>query len=807
MCQSRYVEINVAADLSNEGHFKQAQSLLESSLRDSISANGPMHRKTICLERNIASILIEQGQVAKAEEICHKAVSSIEQLSPAAAAEGGAEAHLAVQLEVACFKAILANIHLEKRQYVEAEACYREAIRRQEELLGLRAGQMAPRDDLLGCYAHLGRALLGLERFDESERVLRATLEQYTGISAAAAAEVTVAGLGDTKAGKQTADEDAVVPLSLSAYSSAAPVSAAEAQEQLLQKWDAVDSLATIATLRCMDALATCLMLRGYSEGSDEATRLEAAQLFRRIQRAYSRNRKFGPDHRLTLRAGANLGCFLESLGEDYLTEAEETLTLTLERQRASVGPHHPDTLITMSYLGELYDNYGFTEEALRLWQDSVQAHVAVYGDTHVDTVRAKQHLAGLLVTGNDYEEANRLMAEVTAYRAHELGEAHYDTFSARKALAETWYGLQQFAEAEEQYKLCLQTLSALRMAADAGREDHDLMFDTLTLKGSMGLLYMSMSTAAGVGQGSMADDAAGTAVMVSRPGGPAAAASALKREYETKAYSLLKESCDGLRRGLGEDDLHYLRALGNLATYHLTVSDHDPALGGPAAGVVEAVDVSKLERGSAGGARAGVGSGGHVQGNLRLAEEMLRTVIEGMTVQLGPQHDYTIGYSSNLAMLLFNEQRAFAEAAELFRNVCEVFAKKYSYKHAKTLTVLYPLSICLAYSGQIDEATHCAVVYCEHCKELYGEQSQELTAGLAILDQLRNYKITPSKDRSPDLTDVYGTNDVAEDVRRRADSDDLPVVPGDDEYDFDAEEDYDYDAGADIDDNHRPGK
>lgn len=759
LCQSRYVEINVAADLSYEGHFKQAQSLLESSLRDSISTNGAMHRKTICLERNIASLLIEQGKMAKAEEICHKAVDSIAKLTASQLGDDVPEDHQAIQLEVAGFKAILGNIHLENRQYTEAETAYRTAISTQEDLLGLQPGQMAPNGDLLTCYAHLGRALMGLERFAESEKILRATLDQYTRTAGGA--------------------NDAVVPLALSAHSPAAAVTDEE-------KWDAVDSQATISALRCMDALATCLMLRGYSDGSDDATRSEAASLFRRIHRAYQRNRKYGEDHRLTLRAAANLGTFLESLGEDHLTEAEEMLTHTLERQRATVGPHHPDTLITMSYLGELYDNYGFTEEALRLWQDSVAAHVAVFGDDHVDTVRAKQHLAGLLVTASDYSEANRLMAEVVSFRTRVLGDAHYDTFSARKALAETWYGLQQFEEAETEYNACLQSLAALRMTTDAGA-DQDLMFDTLTLKGSLGLLYMSMSTAAGTGQtaGAVASVTAGTAVVSSAPGGPAAAAAAAKRAYETKAYALLKESCDGLRRGLGEQDLHYLRALGNLATYHLTVSDHDPATGAPT-DEVRAVDVSQLMPAGPG---AGAAQGGqtHVQGNLRLAEEMLRVVIEGMTAQLGPHHDYTIGYSSNLAMLLFNEQRAFAEAAGLFRNVCEMFSRKFGYGHAKTLTVLYPLSICLAYSGQIDEATHCAVLYCEHCKQLYGEQSAELTAGLAILDQLRNYKITPSKDRSPDLQDVYATNDVQEDVQRRPDTDDLPSEDddGDDDGQF----------------------
>lgn len=67
-----------------------------------------------------------------------------------------------------------------------------------------------------------------------------------------------------------------------------------------------------VETLRCMDALATCLMLRSDYPDNEEGKRLaeryhkEAEQLFRAIYNTHCRIR--GPAHRLSLRAAANLG-------------------------------------------------------------------------------------------------------------------------------------------------------------------------------------------------------------------------------------------------------------------------------------------------------------------------------------------------------------------------------------------------------------------------------------------------------------------------------------------------------------------
>ena len=406
------------------------------------------------------------------------------------------------------------------------------------------------------------------------------------------------------------------------------------------------------------------------------------------------------------------------------------------------VGTHHPDTLITMSYVGELYDNYNFTEEARRVWRDSLEAHIAVYGHEHVDTVRNKHHLAGLLINSLEYAEANRLLNEVLVSRRALLGNTHMDTVGARKALAESYFGLQEYAAAERPY---LESLDNLREI----HGDAPLQYDTLLIKGSLGLLYLSMEGEGDAGR---------------------------KREYERLAFRYFNDSCNGFRELYGEQDIHYLRALGNLATYYLsTASSSTPGSGPTAAGKEPSMDINSPER-------RGVPVSPE-KSPLVLAEGMFRTVIRGVSEILGPTHDYTIGYKSNLAMLFFNEQRNFKEAAVLFGEVLDVFVKKYGFRDVKTLTVLYPLCICYAYSGQIDVATQSAIVYCEHSRELFGESSKELQAGVAILDQLRNYRITPSRDKSPELREIYATDDGDVDINQfDSREDELPSETYDDD-------------------------
>lgn len=678
-----FLETKLAGELSQEGKFTEALSLLEHSLAESFKVNGSLHIKTVTIERSIATLLVEMGNVLKADEVCKKAIDSITSLLVTSETPND----ISINLEILQFKSIITDIMLERRQYSEGEKLIKDIMLDYQEITNKSGVALSVDESYLGFVSNLGRIQIGLGKFDECQALLRTNLENYRALDASNRSAVN-----------------------------------------------------SVGTMKCMDALATCLLLHSQSEKDQQ----DAEELFRSIYDTYGKSK--GPKHRLTLRAAANLGTFLESMGDNRFDEAQELLSRTLEDQKEFMGVHHPDTLITMSYLGELYDNRNFQEEALELWKESMDSHISAYGHSHVDTIRSKAHYAGLLVNMGDYQGAKGLYEQVYASRKNILGNLHPDTLLGLKLLAETHYGLGELESSLNYYTQCLDGLR--KLYPDSG----EVQYDILLVKGSMGLLSLSLATA--VNHSTELSDADKRMK---------------QKEYEVTAFKFFQESCDGFETLHGTHDIHYLRALGNLATYYLTTAA--PVLAGnipladPTTSTISAIEKQKS--------------------HLDTAEGMLKTVIKGMTELLGPEHDYTVGYMSNLAMLLFNEQQKYQEASVLYKRVLEVFVKKYSYRNAKTLTVLYPLSICLAYSGHMDEATHCIILYCEHAKELYGENSAELQAGVQIVDQLRNYKITPSKDNN-ELSNIYGTDNDQENIwENHLIKNDSTSIAANDDYDF----------------------
>ena len=88
----------------------------------------------------------------------------------------------------------------------------------------------------------------------------------------------------------------------------------------------------------------------------------------------------------------------------------------TLERQRAELGPNHPDTLRSMNNLGVVYWRTGQLDKSVPLFEQLLKIHEAKLGRNHPDTLRAVANL------GVNYKDAGRLEEAVPlleeAYRA-----------------------------------------------------------------------------------------------------------------------------------------------------------------------------------------------------------------------------------------------------------------------------------------------------------------------------------------------------------------------------------------------------
>lgn len=359
-----------------------------------------------------------------------------------------------------------------------------------------------------------------------------------------------------------------------------------------------------------------------------------------------------------------------------------------------------------MSYLAELYDNYGFVEEAVALWEEYTNIARAVYGDNHPDTIQQLQKSAEMMVWKEKFSEAAKLMEQVVHWRKTFMGLDHFDTLTSLKVAAEAYQGVPGKEEKSEQlYLECIEGFQRLREAGDESCE-----FELAAVKASLGFLYVHWST------------------QLSQSG--AVDAMTRRNEYMKKALQLYEEAKEVMRTICGEESIHYLRVEGNLASYYISVNafEREQQVMTPADLHMDDSEARRREF--------------DANPVLGKAEAMLRTVVRGLEQAVGPDHDYTISYSLNLALLLFNEKHDYREAATWYQRAAKATEAKYSVAHAKTLTLLYPLSICQLHSGQLDAAIHTCITFCSHTAEVFGENSKESKAGIELLDQLRSVRM-----------------------------------------------------------------
>ena len=153
--------------------------------------------------------------------------------------------------------------------YTESEILFKESLQNHHRLLKeMHEKNIEYDEEWLIMRCNYGRALIGLERFKESEELLRHTYALFM-----------------SRNNNVNTAKDGLKVFS-------------------------------IGTLKCMDALATCLLLKNsnndHIDGKTAASTPEedalgeAEGLFRAIVATYTA--KYGPTHRLTLRSNANLG-------------------------------------------------------------------------------------------------------------------------------------------------------------------------------------------------------------------------------------------------------------------------------------------------------------------------------------------------------------------------------------------------------------------------------------------------------------------------------------------------------------------
>jgi tetratricopeptide (TPR) repeat protein len=111
------------------------------------------------------------------------------------------------------------------------------------------------------------------------------------------------------------------------------------------------------------------------------------------------------PDHDPNvIRAKNNLAASLNSQYKD-LAYAEALQLEVVAADRQGLGPEHPDTLVDLNNLANIYMHQGRYDEAVKLHRETLSISERVNGETHENTLTVKHNLANAL---KHQEEASR---------------------------------------------------------------------------------------------------------------------------------------------------------------------------------------------------------------------------------------------------------------------------------------------------------------------------------------------------------------------------------------------------------------
>ena len=168
-----------------------------------------------------------------------------------------------------------------------------------------------------------------------------------------------------------------------------------------------------------------------------------------------------GPDHPSTLASRNNLASAYRDAGR--IDEAIPLYEQTLEDSTRILGPHHPDTLISRNNLANAYQDAGRLDEAIPLHEQTLEDRTHILGPNHPRTLTSRNNLA------NAYQEAGRLEDAITLYRQNLqdrtrlVGPNHPDTLATRNNLANAYRDAGKIEEAipllEQNLKDCTRIL------------------------------------------------------------------------------------------------------------------------------------------------------------------------------------------------------------------------------------------------------------------------------------------------------------------------------------------------------------
>jgi len=174
----------------------------------------------------------------------------------------------------------------------------------------------------------------------------------------------------------------------------------------------------------------------------------EAERLYRRSIDIQTRTTE-DPDAGLDSKAG--LAVALREM--DRMDEAEALLLDVLERQKRKLGEDHPDTVVTMSNLANLYQTVGRNAESEALNRTILDIRMRIGGEDDPSTLSALNNLANVVASQGHLAEAGELMRRVLASKRRILGPEHPSTLNTMNNVGEVEALLGHWTEAERWHR------------------------------------------------------------------------------------------------------------------------------------------------------------------------------------------------------------------------------------------------------------------------------------------------------------------------------------------------------------------
>ncbi|MGW0777885.1 FxSxx-COOH system tetratricopeptide repeat protein [Streptomyces sp. NPDC002835] len=381
-----------------------------------------------------------------------------------------------------------------------------------------------------------------------------------------------------------------------------------------------------------------------------------------------------GNDDRQYLYLRFHLSNILRSQGR--YVEAKELDEVTLERQRAVLGPTHPHTYMTTSGLAMDLGTLGDYGQAMELATEAHEGFSQIFHESHPRTLAAANNLALNLRMVGQYARAREIDQEVFDRRTEVLGPEHPYTLSSAMNLARDLREVGRYEDSvavlSRTYDLYKEqlgrtfpgTLAAAKSLAvslrRAGRLEDARRLTTATRN-----RYRAKYTSAN--PDSLACDL-NLAADLYAAGEPVA------------ARDLAQEVVDQYRQVPGERHPYSLAAINNLGIYEWGC------------------------------------------GTPESAERLLRDVVETMREVLGENHPHALYGTINLANALA-DLGICDEALAIERRTVARLRDALGAHHPEVLAIASNMSVTLGLLGRKDEAAQTRAEAVEELQRLLGEE------------------------------------------------------------------------------------